>query len=60
MAHLTAAVADAKRSPGGLMMPNPSLLYKQMAVFNNFNMEPQRELVRKAAGLSNTKTSINI
>ena len=26
-AHLTAAVALAERSPGGLMMPNPSLLY---------------------------------
>lgn len=26
-AHLTAAVADAQRSPGGLMMPNQSLLY---------------------------------
>jgi 4-hydroxyphenylacetate 3-monooxygenase len=26
-AHLTAAVADAQESPGGLLMPNPSLLY---------------------------------
>ncbi|OMI24966.1 4-hydroxyphenylacetate 3-hydroxylase, partial [Bacillus haynesii] len=26
-AHLTAAVAEAERSPGGLMMPNQSLLY---------------------------------
>lgn len=26
-AHLTAAVADAQQSPGGLMMPNQSLLY---------------------------------
>ena len=25
---------------------------QQMAVFNNFDMEPQRELVRKAAGLN--------
>jgi 4-hydroxyphenylacetate 3-monooxygenase len=26
-AHLTAAIAMAERSPGGLLMPNPSLLY---------------------------------
>lgn len=26
-AHLTAAIASAKRSPKGLLMPNPSLLY---------------------------------
>lgn len=26
-AHLTAAIAAAKESPGGLLMPNPSLLY---------------------------------
>ena len=26
-AHLTAAIALAERSPGGLMMPNQSLLY---------------------------------
>jgi len=26
-AHLTAAIAEAQESPGGLLMPNPSLLY---------------------------------
>src|SRR5205807_2662159 len=26
-AHLTAAIADAQESPGGLLMPNQSLLY---------------------------------
>ena len=26
-AHLTAAIAEARESPGGLLMPNPSLLY---------------------------------
>lgn len=36
-AHLTAAVAEAERSPGGLMMPNQSLLYTgRMFALTNF------------------------
>ncbi|MBL4950858.1 4-hydroxyphenylacetate 3-hydroxylase family protein [Neobacillus sp. OS1-32] len=36
-AHLTAAVTEAERSPGGLMMPNQSLLYTgRMFALRNF------------------------
>jgi 4-hydroxyphenylacetate 3-monooxygenase len=48
-AHLTAAVADAQRSPGGLMMPNQSLLYSGR-VFALANFPAMAHLTRELVG----------
>jgi 4-hydroxyphenylacetate 3-monooxygenase len=48
-AHLTAAVADAKVSPGGLMMPNPSLLYTGR-IFALSNFPAMAHLARELVG----------
>ncbi|WP_286228657.1 4-hydroxyphenylacetate 3-hydroxylase family protein [Neobacillus mesonae] len=48
-AHLTAAVAEAERSPGGLMMPNQSLLYTGR-VFALANFPAMAHLTRELVG----------
>ncbi|WP_408008569.1 4-hydroxyphenylacetate 3-hydroxylase family protein [Pseudalkalibacillus sp. A8] len=48
-AHLTAAVAEAERSPGGLMMPNQSLLYTGR-VFALSNFPAMAHLTRELVG----------
>jgi len=48
-AHLTAAVADAQKSPGGLMMPNQSLLYTGR-VFALSNFPAMAHLTRELVG----------
>jgi 4-hydroxyphenylacetate 3-monooxygenase len=48
-AHLTAAVAEAEKSPGGLMMPNQSLLYTGR-VFALSNFPAMAHLTRELVG----------
>ncbi|HEY9577735.1 MAG TPA: 4-hydroxyphenylacetate 3-hydroxylase C-terminal domain-containing protein, partial [Pseudobacillus sp.] len=48
-AHLTAAVANAEVSPGGLMMPNQSLLYTGR-VFALANFPAMAHLTRELVG----------
>lgn len=48
-AHLTAAVADAQKSPGGLMMPNQSLLYTGR-IFALSNFPAMAHLTRELVG----------
>ncbi|MET3291240.1 UNVERIFIED_CONTAM: 4-hydroxyphenylacetate 3-monooxygenase [Brevibacillus sp. OAP136] len=48
-AHLTAAVADAQKSPGGLMMPNQSLLYTGR-IFALANFPAMAHLTRELVG----------
>lgn len=48
-AHLTAAVANAERSPGGLMMPNQSLLYTGR-VFALSNFPAMAHVARELVG----------
>lgn len=48
-AHLTAAVAEAERSPGGLMMPNQSLLYNGR-IFALSNFPAMAHLTRELVG----------
>ncbi|WP_257350969.1 4-hydroxyphenylacetate 3-hydroxylase family protein [Pseudalkalibacillus decolorationis] len=60
-AHLTAAVANAERSPGGLMMPNQSLLYTGR-VFALSNFAAMAHLTRELVGgqLAVTPDSVTI
>jgi 4-hydroxyphenylacetate 3-monooxygenase len=48
-AHLTAAVTEAQESPGGLMMPNQSLLYTGR-VYALTNFPPMAHLTRELVG----------
>ncbi|MFC7393175.1 4-hydroxyphenylacetate 3-hydroxylase family protein [Scopulibacillus cellulosilyticus] len=48
-AHLTAAVAEAEKSPGGLMMPNQSLLYTGR-IFALTNFPAMAHLTRELVG----------
>lgn len=48
-AHLTAVVANAERSPGGLMMPNQSLLYTGR-IFALTNFPAMAHLTRELVG----------
>lgn len=60
-AHLTAAVANAERSPGGLMMPNQSLLYTGR-VFALSNFPAMAHVARELVGgqLAVTPDSVTI
>ncbi|TCP29440.1 4-hydroxyphenylacetate 3-monooxygenase [Scopulibacillus darangshiensis] len=48
-AHLTAAVAEAEKSPGGLMMPNQSLLYTGR-IYALSNFPAMAHLTRELVG----------
>src|SRR5437764_11820282 len=48
-AHLTAAVAMAEESPGGLLMPNQSLLYTGRVLASS-QLNPMMHLCRELCG----------
>jgi len=49
-AHLTASIALAERSPGGLMMPNQSLLFHRPGSWRSSQLHHMMHIARELCG----------